>query len=34
VRAELLEELAGAQEVSDTKIRTMIEDIVDDLLSD
>jgi hypothetical protein len=34
VRAGILEELAGAQEVSDYKIRTTIEAIVDDLLSD
>ena len=34
VRAEVLEELAGMQEVSDYKIRTTIEAVVDDLLSD
>jgi hypothetical protein len=32
VRAEVLEELAGTQEVSDYKIRTTIEGVVDDLL--
>jgi len=34
VRAELLEELEGELEISDHKIRALIEAIVDDLLSD
>jgi hypothetical protein len=34
VRAKVLEKLAGTQEVSDHKIKTMIEDVVDDRLSD
>jgi hypothetical protein len=34
VRARLLEELADTQEISDHKIRDLIEDIVDDLLSE
>jgi len=34
VRAELLDELGGTQEVSDHEIKAMIEDIVDDLLWD
>jgi hypothetical protein len=33
VRAKLLEDLAGKQQISDRKIRDLIEDIVDDLLS-
>jgi hypothetical protein len=34
VRAQLLKDLRGEQEISDHKIRDLIEDIVDDLLSD